>query len=241
MGSSSHPQTYSIHILPPPGPSVLAARQILGSRIVNSSTDTAPADIHPLFLAAAKVREEVFVHEQKCSASEEIDADDAISVHWVIFASSDNASGDAQIPAATVRLVPSQSHVHSSDAEADVAATTHHLSTPKEPYYKGSHFWDGKEQFVKIGRLATVKACRGRGYGRILVEELIQWASEHPKEVKAAGDRKGEWKGLIGAHAQTSVKEWYQKLGFVVDEGMGVWWEEGIEHVGIWKRVDVTG
>ena len=46
-----------------------------------------------------------------------------------------------------------------------------------------------------------------------------------------------EWKGLIGAHAQMEVKGWYEKLGFEVDKGMGVWIEEGIEHVGVWRRV----
>lgn len=181
------------------------------------------------------------MHEQNCSASEEIDADDAVSVHWVLFATEGNTTNGAQIPAATIRLVPSRIHSHSSDAEADLVATAPHLSTPKEPNYKGSHVWDGRERFVKIGRLATVKKCRGRGYGRMLVEELVRWVSEHPNEVKAAGTQEGEWKGLIGAHAQMSVKRWYQKLGFVVDEGMGVFWEESIEHVGIWKRVDVKG
>ena len=110
-----------------------------------------------------------------------------------------------------------------------------------EPDYRGSKTWDGKESFVQIGRLSTVKEFRGRGYGRVLVEEAVRWVAENGREWVGRGSSgDGEWKGLIGAHAQTVVKSWYEKLGFVVDEGIDVWWEEGIEHVGIWKKVDVT-
>lgn len=47
----------------------------------------------------------------------------------------------------------------------------------------------------------------------------------------------GPWKGLVCAHAQVHLEGTYKKWGFERDAGMGTWWEEGIEHVGMWKRL----
>lgn len=49
-----------------------------------------------------------------------------------------------------------------------------------------------------------------------------------------------DFRGLICIHAQTGVQKVWRKYGFETDEGMGTWDEEGIEHVGMWKRVDVS-
>ena len=111
----------------------------------------------------------------------------------------------------------------------------------------GSNVWDGEELYVYIGRMATMKEFRGRRFGKVLVEAAVDFAGRNPGEVVVrddaeAGDQAEDqtsWKGLICAHAQTEALGFYQKMGFEVDEGMGHWWEEGIEHVGIWKRVDV--
>ena len=40
-------------------------------------------------------------------------------------------------------------------------------------------------------------------------------------------------------HAQKQVQGFWEKYGFKVDEGMGTWDEEGIEHVGMWRRIAV--
>ena len=105
-----------------------------------------------------------------------------------------------------------------------------------------SHVWDGSEPYITIGRLATIKEFRGRGYARIMVEKAVEYARTHQGDmVNSQGQGVGVWKGLVGAHAQLEVLRFYEGLGFEVDEGMGRWWEEGIEHVGIWKRVDVEG
>lgn len=47
------------------------------------------------------------------------------------------------------------------------------------------------------------------------------------------------WKGLVLVHAQKITERTYAKWGFVMDEALGTWWEEGIEHVGMWRRVPV--
>lgn len=128
-----------------------------------------------------------------------------------------------------------------------------------EPYHGKTGLWDGREQYIKIGRLATLAEYRGKGVAARLVENALQWAGAHRVELSAcpmrerqgrdgspAGGRKrveggeeGEegWKGLVLSHAQSEVKGWWAKMGFVEDEGLGRWWEEGIEHVGTWRRV----
>lgn len=40
-------------------------------------------------------------------------------------------------------------------------------------------------------------------------------------------------------HAQVQGEKMYERFGFVTDEKMGRWDEEGIEHVGMWKRIDL--
>lgn len=209
--------------------------------------------------------------EQHCLAAVEIDADDEVSWHWVIFAEMKNegyqessegegssrneeedwiggdrrkTTGSERLakesseeedavsderPAATIRLIPAQTHMDADDEKA-----------VEGPNFKGSTVWDHSESYVKIGRLATVAACRGRGYGRFLVNAALGFAGKN--EGKMMRDKGlGEWKGLVLTHAQKSVEGWYKSLGFELDEGMGRWWEEGIEHVAMWKRVKKLG
>jgi predicted GNAT family N-acyltransferase len=48
------------------------------------------------------------------------------------------------------------------------------------------------------------------------------------------------WKGLVLVHAQVDVERMYQGLGFVTNESLGRWDEEGIEHVGMFKRITLA-
>lgn len=47
------------------------------------------------------------------------------------------------------------------------------------------------------------------------------------------------WNGLVLVHSQKAVEKVYVRQGFVTDESMGTWNEEGIDHVGMWKRIDL--
>jgi len=125
--------------------------------------------------------------------------------------------------------VPAQLHLDAHDVKA-----------VGKPDYKNSKLWDRKEPYVMIGRVATLKEFRGKGYGKVLVERAVEWSGAHGGEV-VEDKEMGVWKGLILAHAQMDVRGWYEKLGFEWDRGMGTWWEEGIQHVAVWKRVRVTG
>ena len=91
-----------------------------------------------------------------------------------------------------------------------------------------------EEPYVKLGRVATHKHARGKGLSRRVTDEAFAWLSRHPDAV-------GEgWNGNVLTHAQVVVEKMYQRLGFVADEKLGRWDELGIEHLGMWKRLDIT-
>ncbi|KAK0374986.1 acetyltransferase [Colletotrichum costaricense] len=111
---------------------------------------------------------------------------------------------------------------------------------------------DGREPYVKLGRLAVVKEFRGHRIARLLVTTALAWLRAHPsyfdpsiKEMglEAIGATSAEevpkWRGLVCVHSQAAVVGAWEKFGFRVDEEMGTWWEEGIEHKGMFMRLDV--
>lgn len=88
-----------------------------------------------------------------------------------------------------------------------------------------------EEPYVKLGRVATMADARGKGLCRLLTEEAFRWLATHRDKIGYG------WKGLVLTHAQVTVEKMYAKLGFVTDERLGRWDEEGIEHLGMWVRV----
>ncbi|KAL8751433.1 MAG: hypothetical protein Q9199_006420, partial [Rusavskia elegans] len=110
-----------------------------------------------------------------------------------------------------------------------------------EPYHGATKMWDGQEPYIKIGRMATLAEYRGRGIAKRLIEESLAWAETHAAELSPQGSEEVDniplWNGLVLSHAQKDVQGWWGKMGFEADEGLGVWWEEGIEHVGMWRRL----
>lgn len=160
-----------------------------------------------VFRDAMVVRTDVFVHEQSVPVDEEIDDDDPRSWHLVAY--DDSLQG---APIATVRLVPPPHAIH---AEGPAP----HVAQPGN--------------VVKIGRLATLKAARGRGVARKLVDAAVAFAKANPSAFDPTDG--GHWDGRFLIHAQTSVKPAWEKMGFVEDPEMGEWVEVGIMHVGMWR------
>ena len=78
-----------------------------------------------------------------------------------------------------------------------------------------------------------MKHARGKGLSRQLTEEAFSWLSKNSKDVGH------DWHGNVLCHAQVVVERMYQKLGFTTDEKLGRWDEVGIEHLGMWKRIQV--
>ena len=215
--------------IPPPGPSVLSLPPILTDPD-NMSVESLRG-VPRLFIRALRVRISVFVNEQECSLYNEIDADDARSWHWI--------ASDGENPVATMRLVPVSTIaevVHDAKEQNSDGLLT-------EPYHGATKMWDGREPYIKIGRMATLAEYRGKGIAQTLIDESLDWAKAHAAELSSGeGKQPGDapqWRGLVLSHAQKSVQRWWGKMGFEFDEGLGVWWEEGIEHVGMWRRVEV--
>jgi predicted GNAT family N-acyltransferase len=232
--------TPTITILPPPGRSTTRA-----CHSPPFSPRTYPS-VPPTFLSALAVRFAVFVDEQHCSAAEEIDKDDRVSWHWVAYVIEDGAAGNEyrRIPAGTIRLVPvAPVPTHQEDS--------HDAKIALGPKHGKTGMWDGKEAFVKLGRMATLKEYRKLGLGRRLVDEAIEWLERnHEKVVGKVGaeandketermEAMGKWDGLVLVHAQKVIERFWASCGFVRDRGMGEWWEDGIEHVAMWRRVMV--
>lgn len=234
--------TSQIIIYPPPGPSLLNLR----SHILQQPKSVASAQLEVPFelQSAIALRFKVFVHEQQVSAENEIDSDDAQSWHWVALAAPRDTNGQTgknQIVAATLRLVPVSSPLPTAGAQ-EVALG----GLTEGPSHQQTALWDGHEPYIKIGRVATLPSHRGMGLGKLLVESAVDWAGRHREilrhrngehaEGNTEEDSENQWNGLILVHAQKAVKQFWERVGFLEDEGMGVWWEEGLEHVGMWRR-----
>lgn len=105
---------------------------------------------------------------------------------------------------------------------------------------------------MKLGRIAVLKEFRGSGIAKLLANAPLVWAMQNPtffnpsitsmgmeKMGASSLDEIPVWKGLICVHAQEHVVKAWEKWGFQLDEGMGTWVEEGITHVGMFRRLNI--
>ncbi|TDZ32815.1 hypothetical protein C8035_v011076 [Colletotrichum spinosum] len=124
---------------------------------------------------------------------------------------------------------------------------------PVTPPDRATDLHNGKEPYVKLGRLAVLKGFRGNRIATLLIQTAMKWLKENPRYFNPSIREEGlenlgakmpgevpKWGGLVCVHAQKSVVELWKEFGFQVDEGMGTWWEEGIEHRGMFLRLDVN-
>ncbi|KAG0153816.1 hypothetical protein PDIDSM_1195 [Penicillium digitatum] len=207
----------------PPGPS---AKLSLPSQDTSTNTNTT------IFHDAMIIRKAVFINEQHCSADSEIDSDDARSWHWVLY----NNSTASSTPVGVIRLVPPPQvpHAHVTEPPSVIAQG--------RPEYDWAH-----EPCIKLTRVAIMPLFRGLGLGRRLVETALGWAAVHAAEIDEAAAQIAEkeespvtpipWRGLVLVHAQVDVEGMYTGLGFETDQSLGRWDEEGIEHVGMFRRL----
>lgn len=218
---------------PPPGPSIRRP----------TAADPRPSTNPPVFTDAMTVRNTVFVDEQACAADMELDDDDARSWHWVMYdttpSNTTTTYSEAEKekkPIGVIRLVPPphapHEHLHPTIADGvDTTATRERHDGP----------------FVKITRVALLQEYRGRGLSRDLVDVALQWAARHPAQIEAASSSASSsepitarWDGLVLVHAQTTIEGLYGRMGFETDRGLGTWTEERIEHVGMWRSIEVS-
>lgn len=240
--------------------------------------ESQPAFIPKPFMDAMEVREEVYVREQKVPRENEFDADDARACHWVVYASI-NKTEEAEVrdddgnvvqprksstrstPIGTIRLVPFPHDPHPKldgryrngvlEGGEDNSETKDALSHRAYGTDRPTKFHDGKEPYVKLGRLAVIKEFRGNNLAGLLVNTALRWIKENPSffdpsirelglEQLGAADETDipQWGGLVCVHAQEQIADIWKQWGFEVDEGMGRWWEEGIPHIGMFARLD---
>ncbi|CAG8949231.1 hypothetical protein HYFRA_00004856 [Hymenoscyphus fraxineus] len=242
--------SFTISFQTPPQPHLHTYNRLLPS-------SAQPASIPPVFLSALAVREKVFVEEQlACPLEHHVDFEDARACHWVAFSSGEAGSGfdeegrDSAIGRAigTIRLIPfPHSDLHPepdsrcdtpifSDLSPTSAEELFFATTPVRRQDRKTSFHDGVEPYVKLGRWSVVPEWRGKGVGDALIERALSWVSGNA-EWAAGCNGDGKWKGLVCVHAQEGAVGAWGRNGFVVDEGMGGWWEAGIRHLGMWRRV----
>lgn len=157
-------------------------------------------------------------------------------------------------PIGTIRLVPFPHAPHPEPGSKFTFDGSEDDSTNPPPYItdRATTYHDGVEPYIKLGRIAVVKEFRGAGISKILANAAITWAQQNPTYFnpsvlemgmeKMGATRTNEipvWKGLACVHAQEQVEEAWAKWGFEKDEGMGTWDEEGITHVGMFKRLHI--
>ncbi|KAI1130376.1 acetyltransferase [Nemania abortiva] len=113
-------------------------------------------------------------------------------------------------------------------------------------------FHDGKEPYVKLGRVSVLSEFRGHQIAAQLWAAAKKWLLENPTyfnpsvkelgfDVMKVGSAEDipKWNGLICIHAQENVTKIYERWGFKVDKSMGRFFEEGIPHVGMFQRLEV--
>ena len=215
------------------------------------------------------VRESVFVYEQGVPLENELDFDDRRCYTWTAYASVPGyvkhvhegshplrkQSTSTKCPIGTIRLIPppnSTNHAFDNHRNMD--------GTPFTSKKIASLVHNGREPFITLGRLAILPEFRKLGISKLLIDSALTMAhdyphiiSEHPSALFAEDlkshlhvddlglktDEDFAWNGLVLIHAQIGLQKFWARYGFEVDEGMGIWDEEGMDHVGMWKRLDL--
>lgn len=164
-----------------------------------------------------------------------------------------------RVPVATIRLIPPPHgpnkylEEHETDKHPDADPPSEETGTkhPTEPY-------------VKLGRLAALTTYRGLGLAKLLINSALDFATKNPDKIysppsptalekaQIQGSNKEKeitWQGLVMIHAQVNLKSMWEKHGFqeelkndygeVEIHAEPRWFEEGIEHVGMWKRLPI--
>ncbi|KAI9726366.1 MAG: hypothetical protein M1828_001640 [Chrysothrix sp. TS-e1954] len=161
---------------------------------------------------------------------------------------------------------PGSTHqIDNSEASASAPASPKSHSGRRQSDSKAhSSHNPHNEPYIKLGRLAILKPYRKLGLAKLLVDAALEWAAQHPEDMvphvsatdrearrmsEGSGDGIGEgheddlsderWQGLVLCHSQKHLEGLYKKWGFARDKSLGEWDEEGIAHIGMWRRIKV--
>jgi predicted GNAT family N-acyltransferase len=227
---------------PPPG------NILLNYNIRLPSTEQNPSSGVPqTYLDSQTVRENVFAKEQNAVPIKyQQDRDDTRSFCWVLYSSFPDVK-----PIGTIRLVPSPHHPHPAPGAKFEAPNEEppgfgtmmlfkHMPLPEYAIDRKTSLHDGSESYVKLGRLCVVQEERGKRLADLLINAALDWAKENVQEIgKGVGDKVPRWMGLVCVHAQEKAVGVWERHGFVIDEAMGSWFEGGIRHLGMFRRLEL--
>ncbi|EFR04273.1 hypothetical protein MGYG_07282 [Nannizzia gypsea CBS 118893] len=159
--------------------------------------------------------------------------EDGLQVRMTVFVDEQNCAPENEVDADDDRSWHWVAYAYDADAGGKAVGVVRLVPPPHEEGHYHHHQHGSGKPFAKIGRLAVLAAYRGKGLARRLVEMALRWGVEHRLDVG------GGWGGLVLVHAQTDVEAMYARLGFETDKSLGQWDEEGIQHVGMWKTLEL--
>ncbi|PSN74952.1 hypothetical protein BS50DRAFT_27956 [Corynespora cassiicola Philippines] len=173
----------------------------------------------------------------------------------------------SRLPVGTIRLIPPPHGANKYIQATEGGGTDKHPDADPPPskavdkHVKKQH---PTEPYIKLGRLAVLAPYRRLGLSKLLINAALDWASKHAEVIYSplepvtmelanhlgkSAQKAVVWQGLAMIHAQASVAHLWQKYGFAEElkneQGEveitkeAHWVEEGIEHLGMWKRIKV--
>lgn len=175
----------------------------------------------------------------------------------------------ARLPVGTVRLIPPPHGPNKYIETATKGKIVDKHPDADPPPGEGAEAVSKKnlpsEPYIKLGRLAVLAPYRKLGLAKLLINTALDYAKNNPhviyqppspttmelanlrgKDMQEAAS----WQGLVMIHAQANLKGYWEKHfrfkeelldenGQVEIEKEPIWMEEGIEHVGMWKRLKI--
>ena len=173
-----------------------------------------------------------------------------------------SASG-TRLPVGTIRLIPGPHAPNPYLAKSGEKSVDKHADASPPPG-TDSHHEDPEEPYVKLGRLAVLAPYRKLGLAKLLINTALDYAAKNhediyqppsPTTMEMASLRRDSvpeaiaWNGLVMIHAQANLKTLWERYGFAEelknDNGEVAiakepqWVEEGILHVGMWRRLKI--
>lgn len=174
-----------------------------------------------------------------------------------------SSTSGTRLPVGTIRLIPGPHAPNPYLASSEGKATDKHADASPPPGTESPHE-DPEEPYVKLGRLAVLEPYRKLGLAKLLINTALDYAAKNHEDIyeppsattmeKASLRRDSvpeamTWNGLVMIHAQASLKSLWERYGFAEelknDKGEVViakepqWTEEGIVHVGMWRRLKI--
>ncbi|KAF2247002.1 hypothetical protein BU26DRAFT_486382 [Trematosphaeria pertusa] len=176
-----------------------------------------------------------------------------------------SSASASRLPVGTIRLVPPPHGPNKYIETAYPKKGDRHADADPPPEVEANVARKHPtEPYVKLGRLAVLAPYRKLGLAKLLINTALDYASKHPEAIyhppspttmelaNLLGNAAQEavtWKGLVMIHAQAGIAKVWEKYGFaeeLVDDKGEVeisrephWVEEGIEHIGMWKRLRI--